>query len=102
MTGGQFHDLKFTDDPLSGVIAAGSILRSGFRSEITSWSDLAAVVTAGSLPPFIIEWYDPSAELMRTVVGDVGTDATDTANGVQRANDWAASGIVWLQIGGAG
>lgn len=102
MTGGQFQDWRFTDDPLSGVIAAGSILRSGIRSDITSWADLAAVITAGSTPPFILEWFDSSVGLTRTVIGRVGPDATDTANGIQRADDWASSGVVWYQSGNAG
>lgn len=102
MNVGQFQDWQFTNQPLSGVPTAGSILRSGFRPDITTWGELADVITAGSTPPFILSWEDPSVPIMRTVVGMVGSDATDTASGVQRAGDWAASGIVWYQIGGAG
>jgi hypothetical protein len=101
---GQAHDFHFTDSPLAGVIAVGSILRSGFRSDITSWSDLSEVVTAGAQNqwPVIFEWLDTTTGLMRTTFGQVGSDATDTDNGIQRANDWASSGIVWYQAGNAG
>lgn len=98
----QFNDRNFTDDPLAGVSDPGSSLISGFRPDVTSWSDLAAIPTVGASLPVILEWYDPIYSLFRTVIGQLGTDATDTSIGVQRADDWADSGVVWYQGGSAG
>ena len=102
MNGSQFHDFNFIDTPLAGVSAAGTDLVSGIRSDITSWVELAAIVTLGAELPVILEWFDPTVGLVRTVYGTTGSDATDTSIGVQRADDWADSGVVWYQVGGAG
>lgn len=110
MNGSQFHDCNWLDDPLGGVSAPGSIpgitpgsaLISGIRDDITSWAELAALITVGANLPVIIEWYDTTEELTRITRAEVGTDATNTAIGVQRADDWADSGAVWYQTGIAG
>lgn len=101
---GQTHDRHFIDDPLSGVSVPGYSLISGIRSDITSWADLAAVLTLGATKPVILEWYDATVGLTRTVVLQAGTDATDTAQGVQRPDDYDASlnPYVWYQSGNAG
>lgn len=102
MNGSQFHDWNFIDVPLAGVSTEGSNLVSGIRADITSWAELAAIVTVGASLPVIIEWFDPTVGLVRTVYGTLGSDSTDTTNGVQRADDWATSGVVWYQSGNAG
>jgi len=99
---GQFYDRNFTDDPLGGVSTPGYSLLSGIRTDITSWAELAAVLTVGAPLPVILEWNDSSVNLMRSTIAQLGSDATDTANGIQRADDWATSGVVWYQLGNAG
>lgn len=100
--GNQFHDLCYTDDPLAAPEEPGVSLVSALRPDIQSWVQLAAIATVGAALPVIIEWYDPTVGLIRSVLAQVGTDATDTSIGVQRADDWATSGVVWYQLGNAG
>lgn len=104
MSSGQFHELEFTDNPLSGVSTPGYSLRSGFRPDITSWATLAAVLTAGAVLPVMLEWYDASASLLRSVVLQASTAATDTSLGVQRPGDYNVStnAVAWFQIGPGG
>lgn len=97
---GQFLDYEFTDDPLGAVSYAGTNLTSRFRPDITSWAELAAVATYGATLPVMLEWYDESVPVLRSVVLRLGSDATDTANGVQRPNDYTTA--VWYQTGPAG
>lgn len=104
MSGGQFHDLEYTDDPLSGVSTPGTALVSGFRSDISTWAELGAVATYGADLPVILEWYDPIPSLMRTVVLQASTAATDTSLGVQRPDDYngTSNAVAWFQIAQAG
>lgn len=101
---GQFYDRHFIDNPLSGVDTSSVNLPSEFRPDISTWAQLADVVTSGASLPVILEWYDTAASLMRTTVLQASTAATDTSLGVQRPNDYSDPGntVAWFQIGGAG
>ncbi len=101
---GQTYDRNFTDNPLYGVTAPGTYLQSGFRSDVSTWAELAPLFTAGATLPVIIEWYDPIDSVMRTCVLMAGTDPTDTSIGVQRPDDYNGStnAVVWYQAGNAG
>lgn len=102
--GSQFNDREFVDLPLSGVSDPGASLVDGFRSDITTWAELAAILTLGATLNVILEWYDPAVSVMRTTVLMPSTEATDTSIGVQRPDDYDAAdnAAVWFQIGGAG
>jgi len=108
MNGGQFNKNEWTNSPLGGVVATQAAPInfqtdiSGFKPDIHSWSNLAAIASILVATNSIVQWYDISASLMRTTVFLVSSDATNTDIGVQRPNDWATSGRVWFQIGGAG
>lgn len=71
---------------------------------ITSWADLEAVATAGLAVPVIKIWRESSTSLYHFTVLLAGTDATDTANGIARPNDYngATNAKVWYQQGSAG
>ncbi len=101
---GQFFDRQFIDNPLYGVSTPGIYLKSDFRADISSWAELAALLTAGAELPVIIEWYDPVDSVMRTCVLQASTAATDTSLGVQRPDDYNGStnAVVWFQAGNAG
>lgn len=66
---------------------------------ISSWAQLAAIPTSGSNAAAgagaIKIWVDSSAGYARLTQLLAGTDATDNASGIQRANDWATSGLIW-------
>lgn len=72
---------------------------SGIDSAITSWAELQAVSTANTAVGTSKMWID-SNNVLFTVVLRAGTDATDTANGVARPDDYNAStnAKVWLQV----
>lgn len=57
---------------------------------INSWSDLAAIETASLTVPVLKIWVDESSGLLKTTQLRAGTDATDTANGIQRPDDYAS------------
>lgn len=97
---GASQDCCFRNFPIGGVVYAGTNLRSGFRSDISSWAQLAAIPTYGATLPVSISWYDPLVPILRDVVLQLSSLATDTANGVQRPNDYTTA--VWIQIGYAG
>lgn len=66
---------------------------------ITSWSDLAAFSTTGMPTGTIKIWVNAATGIEITVRLLDGTDATNTANGIQRPNDYANPGNarVWYQ-----
>lgn len=68
---------------------------------ISSWADLAALTTVGLTLPVTKFWVESATLLYRVTVLKAGTDATDTANGIQRPNDYADPGnaVVWYQAG---
>ena len=65
---------------------------SGIDGNITSWADLAAVPTNGLPNGTIKGWVEASTGLARFTRLIPGTDATDTANGIQRPNDYSSPG----------
>jgi hypothetical protein len=59
-------------------------------SEIDSWTELAAIPTT-DLPVGTVKiWVNTAEGLMKGTQLLAGTDATDTANGIQRPDDYAA------------
>lgn len=66
---------------------------------ITSWAELAAVPTTGLAVGAIKLWINSADNTAKIVQLRTGTDATDTASGVQRPNDYADPGNtkVWYQ-----
>lgn len=71
---------------------------SGVDPSITSWAQLAAIPTAGVAKPIVKVWVDAVTHASRVTELRAGTDATDTANGVQRPDDYGASNqFVWFQ-----
>ncbi len=93
---GCSQDGCFTNFPLGGVSYPGTNLRSAFRGDIANWNDLAGIATFGATLPVIVEWYDAPAQLLRACVLQLSSLPTDTANGVQRPNDYTTA--VWIQI----
>jgi len=68
---------------------------------ITSWAQLAAVTTTTLPLASVIAWVEASTLILIVTQLLAGTDATDTANGVQRPNDFNSStnAKVWFQVG---
>lgn len=68
---------------------------------ITSWEELAAIPTTNLVVPVIKFWLEAATMLYRVTVLKAGTDATDTANGIQRPADYngATNAKVWYQAG---
>lgn len=100
----QFQDYRFLDEPLGPVTFPGTYLVSGFRPDISTWDELASVETYGATLPVILEWYDPTIPILRSVVLQTGTLATDTSQGVQRPDDFdvTLNSNEWFQIAQAG
>ena len=72
-------------------------------NSIHTWADLALVDSALLTVPVIKIWFETATSLYHVVVLQAGTDATDTANGIQRPHDYAAGNHkVWYQAGAAG
>jgi hypothetical protein len=71
---------------------------SGVDASITSWAQLAAIPTAGESKPIVKVWVEAGDHAAKTTELRAGTDATDTANGIQRPNDYGPSNqFVWYQ-----
>lgn len=58
---------------------------------ITSWAELAALPTIGLPLPQLRIWVDSTELVFRATQLRAGTDATDTANGIQRPDDYNAT-----------
>lgn len=73
-------------------------------NSITTWAQLAAVATTGLTVPVMKIWFEPATLLFHVTVLRAGIDATDTANGIQRPDDYNAgtNAKVWYQAGSAG
>lgn len=85
---------------LSAILGGGGL---PVDASITSWAELAAVATDDLDVPVIKIWREAATSLYHFTVLLAGTDATDTANGIQRPNDYAAGNQkVWYQQGSAG
>jgi hypothetical protein len=85
---------------LSAILGGGGL---PVDASITSWAQLAAVATADLDVPVIKIWREAATSLYHFTILLAGTDATDTANGIQRPNDYAAANHkVWYQQGSAG
>ena len=70
---------------------------SGVDATIESVADLAAIPMVGKTLPIVKVWTDETsltAEIWRAMLG---SDATGP--GVQRADDYATSGVVWYRRG---
>lgn len=61
---------------------------SGVDAAITSWAQLAAVVTTNVNAGWIKIWIEASTGLTKVTQLRASTAATDTANGIQRGNDF--------------
>lgn len=71
---------------------------SGVDSSITSWAQLAAIPTAGVAKPIVKVWVEALTLAHKVTELRAGTDATDTANGIQRPDDYGPSNqYVWYQ-----
>ena len=73
------------------------------NNSVHSWAELAAVPTVAASVPTIMLWFETATSLYRVTVLQAGTDATDTANGIQRPDDYSgANQKVWYQAGSGG
>lgn len=79
--------------------SGGSSGPSGVSDAINTWTELAAVITTTLSVGTIKIWFDTDDLVMRSTVLRTGTDATDTANGIQRPADYAGgtNEKVWYQ-----
>ena len=86
----------------TGIVTPGGS-QSGLDLTITTWAELAAVVTSGVGLPFVKIWIEEATGLEHIVRLLAGTDATDTANGIQRPDDYdaASNARIWYQVGSA-
>lgn len=84
---------------VDAISSTPNTITSGFRPDITSWAELAAIQTQGYAKPVIVIWVESGTNLARTMQLRSGTDATDTANGIQRPNDYSSPSneYVWYQ-----
>lgn len=63
---------------------------------IHHWSNLEAVPTVGTVPDVIKIWVDDDAGIARITQLRTGTDATNTAQGIARPNDYnPAAPLCW-------
>jgi hypothetical protein len=85
------NEVDNMDEPAAPVSGGGGFVNTA----ITSWSDLAALMTPLIPVNTTIMWVDASAGLLRATQVRLGTDATDTASGIQRADDYATTGKIW-------
>ena len=71
------------------------------NSNITSWAQLAAVGTTALSVSSVIAWIEAATLILMVTQLLAGTDATNTAAGVQRPSDYNAStnAKVWYQVG---
>lgn len=65
---------------------------------VNSWATLAAVPTTNLAVGALKIWVDPTTGLLKATQLLAGTDATDTASGIQRPNDYdgATNAKVWF------
>ena len=80
---------------------AGSVTGGDFAPEITSVGDgaassLEAMPTVGLTLPLLRFVYSPGADTLQTWLAESSQAAT-VAGATQRANDWAASNVVWVR-----
>lgn len=70
---------------------------SGVDSEVTSWAELAAIATAALTKPVVVVWVAAIDNSNHITQLRAGTDATDTAAGIQRPDDYNAvtNAYVW-------
>jgi hypothetical protein len=69
-------------------------------NSISSWAELAAVETTGLTVPVLKVWVNAADGTLKATQLRAGTDATDTANGIQRPDDYSDPGNakVWYQV----
>lgn len=79
---------------------SGTGSQSGVDPNIKSWAQLAAVVTVGLAVGTLKVWKNDADGAHKVTELRAGTDATDTANGIQRPADYAdpANAKVWYQV----
>lgn len=67
---------------------------------IHSWSDLAAMETVSLSAGTVIGWVEATTLILKAVILQNSTDATDTAEGLQRPNDYneSTNAKVWHQV----
>jgi hypothetical protein len=64
----------------------------GLNPGVTTWAELQALATIGVIGTgTTILWVDSDTGLFKATQLRAGTDATDTANGVARPNDYSVS-----------
>ncbi len=86
--------LKIINDNIMEFAAAAG--GGGVDGSISSWAELAAIPTA-SLPARTIKfWVNDAEGVMKGTQLLAGVDATDTASGIQRADDWPTTGLIWF------
>lgn len=96
-TGSQFHRGDgYQDDPLSGLTVAPTTNITGINPAVTSWATLAAIGTVTAFKPAVIIWTDSDMITHATMLR-AGSDATNTAQGIQRPNDFdtVLNAYVW-------
>lgn len=72
----------------SGSGGGGSGGTSGVNQSVTSWTELAAIATAALSIPQVIVWVNAADDSFHVTQLRAGTDATDTAAGIQRPDDY--------------
>jgi hypothetical protein len=77
---------------------SGSGGGSGVNNNVSSWAELAALPTTSLTKPYSIIWVESSTGIAHTTQLRAGTDATDTASGIQRPDDYGVSNqYVWYE-----
>ncbi len=82
------------------VCATGAASAPTTDGGVTSWAELAALETVGRALNSLVFWVEATTGLLRVVQLRTGTDATDTASGIQRPNDYddPDNTRVWYQV----
>lgn len=71
-------------------------MKSGIYDKITTWDQLGAISTFTIIESIIVIWVDQSGG-KHTSQLRMSDAATDTPNGVRRADDWSSNNMkVWF------
>jgi hypothetical protein len=80
--------------------SGGSTYEVAIDGAITSWAQLAAIATTSLGVGSTKAWVEASTEILKVVVLRSSTAATNTAEGLQRPNDYngTTNTKVWHQV----
>lgn len=84
----EIQILKTIND---NIVEFAGFFSGGVDGAITSWAELAAIPTTDLTVGTIKLWVDSATDIMMGTQLVAGTEATDTASGVTRPDDYSAS-----------